>query len=65
LTTLILFGAVYAFIFSFGTYYIHRLLRTGPVGSLATVPSRAVPNRPMSLVDPDPVPRRAYLEAGE
>jgi cytochrome bd ubiquinol oxidase subunit I len=65
LTTLILFGAVYAFIFSFGTYYIHRLLRAGPVGPLATVPSRAMPNRPMSLVDPDPVSRRAYLEAGE
>ena len=29
-TTLILFAAVYAFIFSFGIYYIYRLLRAGP-----------------------------------
>ncbi|WP_199763377.1 cytochrome ubiquinol oxidase subunit I, partial [Bradyrhizobium guangdongense] len=28
--SLILFVAVYAFIFSFGTYYIYRLLRAGP-----------------------------------
>src|SRR6201993_3101113 len=30
LTSLILFCAVYVFIFSFGTYYIYRLLRGGP-----------------------------------
>ena len=65
LTTLILFGLVYVFIFSFGIYYIHRLLRTGPTGSLAAVPSRATPNRPMSLADEESVSRHAYLEAGE
>ena len=32
MTSLILFVAVYAFIFSFGTYYIYRLLRAGPAG---------------------------------
>ena len=65
LTTLILFGAVYAFIFSFGTLYIYRLLRAGPAGSLAAVPTRATPNRPMSLAGSEGISRRAYLEAGE
>ena len=32
MTSLILFVAVYVFIFSFGTYYIYRLLRAGPAG---------------------------------
>jgi cytochrome bd ubiquinol oxidase subunit I len=65
LTTLILFGAIYTFIFSFGTYYIYRLLRAGPAGSLAAIPTRGTPNRPLSLADQAPVSRRAYLEAGE
>lgn len=64
-TTLILFAAVYAFIFSFGIYYIYRLLRAGPAGSLTTVPAGAVPNRPMSLADPKPAPRPHYAQAGE
>ena len=64
-TTLILFAAVYAFIFSFGIYYIYRLLRVGPAGSLATVPAGAMPNRPMSLADPKPAPRPHYAQAGE
>ena len=29
-TSLVLFAVVYAFIFSFGIYYIHQLLRAGP-----------------------------------
>jgi cytochrome bd ubiquinol oxidase subunit I len=49
--SLVVFCAVYAFIFAFGTLYIYRLLRAGPVGSLVLPPSAAVPNRPMSLVD--------------
>ncbi len=65
MTTLILFGAVYMLIFSFGTYYIHRLLRAGPGGSLAAVPTRDAPNRPMSLADREPLSPHAYLEAGE
>src|SRR5262249_54099787 len=32
LTSLVVFCAVYSFIFVFGTYYIHRLLRAGPEG---------------------------------
>jgi cytochrome bd ubiquinol oxidase subunit I len=49
--SLIVFCAVYTFIFAFGVFYIHRLLRAGPVGSLAQPPAAAVPNRPMSVVD--------------
>jgi cytochrome d ubiquinol oxidase subunit I len=51
LTSLIVFGVVYSFIFAFGTYYIHRLLRAGPEGLLVLPPVGAIPNRPMSVVD--------------
>jgi cytochrome d ubiquinol oxidase subunit I len=64
-TSLILFALVYAFIFSFGIYYIYRLLRAGPGGSLAAVPTEAMPNRPMSLADPESVPYRHFVQAGE
>ena len=56
--------AVYAFIFSFGIYYIYRLLRAGP-GALAAVPADAMPNRPMSLADPKPVCTSHFIQAGE
>jgi cytochrome d ubiquinol oxidase subunit I len=49
--SLIVFCAVYAFIFAFGVFYIYQLLRAGPVVSLARPPVVAVPNRPMSVVD--------------
>ena len=49
--SLIVFCAVYAFIFAFGVFYIYQLLRAGPVVSLARPPVAAVPNRPMSVVD--------------
>ena len=50
LTSLVVFCVVYSFIFVFGTYYIHRLLRAGPEGRLVLPPAAAVPNRPMSVV---------------
>jgi cytochrome d ubiquinol oxidase subunit I len=53
LISLILFCAVYVFIFSFGTYYIYRLLRGGP------------PNRPMPVVHQEPVAAPGYIAAGE
>ena len=62
--SLILFAVVYAFIFSFGIYYIFRLLRAGPDRSLAAVPANAMPNRPMSLADPKSV-SPTYVEGGE
>jgi len=49
--SLVVFCAVYSFIFLFGTFYIYRLLRTGPVGDLVLPPIAARPNRPMSVVD--------------
>src|ERR1700719_1779484 len=49
--SLIVFCAVYSFIFAFGVFYIYRLLRIGPVGRLAEPAAAAVPNRPLSVVD--------------
>jgi cytochrome d ubiquinol oxidase subunit I len=53
--SLVIFCAVYAFIFLFGTFYIYRLIRTGARGKLFEVPHTAVPNRPMSLADEGPI----------
>src|SRR6202008_2230855 len=53
LTSLILFCAVYVFIFSFGTYSIYRLLRGGPS------------NWSMSVVHQEPVAAAGYIAAGE
>jgi cytochrome bd ubiquinol oxidase subunit I len=64
MASLILFVAVYAFIFSFGTYYIYRLLRAGPAGLGGKPLHVPVPNRPMSLADQVPA-ARSYLEARE
>jgi len=47
--SLIVYCMVYIFIFAFGTFYIYRLLRMGPVGHLVLPPKSAIPNRPMSL----------------
>jgi cytochrome bd ubiquinol oxidase subunit I len=47
--SLAVFCVVYIFIFAFGAFYIHRLLRAGPVGPLVLPPEAAVPNRPMSV----------------
>jgi cytochrome bd ubiquinol oxidase subunit I len=49
--SLLVFCAVYSFIYGFGLIYIYRLLRVGPVGRLALPPVAAIPNRPMSVVD--------------
>jgi cytochrome d ubiquinol oxidase subunit I len=49
--SLIVFCLVYTFIFAFGTFYIYRLLRTGPIEGLVQPPVAAIPNRPMSVVD--------------
>jgi cytochrome d ubiquinol oxidase subunit I len=63
--SLVVFCAVYVFIFSFGTLYIYRLLRVGPVGDLVRPPIAAVPNRPMSVVDERPTPSVGHLVAGD
>lgn len=64
MTSLVLFGVVYLFIFSFGTFYIYRLLRTGPTRLVVEAPHGASPNRPMSLADPKLI-QSVYPSAGE
>jgi cytochrome d ubiquinol oxidase subunit I len=49
--SLIVFCTIYSFIFAFGTFYIYRLLRAGPVGRLILPSAEALPNRPMSVLD--------------
>jgi cytochrome d ubiquinol oxidase subunit I len=63
--SLVVFCAVYTFIFSFGTLYIYQLLRAGPAGYLIEPPSAAVPNRPMSLASEGVTPKHIYTDAGE
>jgi cytochrome bd ubiquinol oxidase subunit I len=63
--SLVIFCAVYAFIFMFGTFYIYRLIRTGPVRTPFATPRLAVPNRPMSLADQELIEDPSHLVAGE
>jgi cytochrome d ubiquinol oxidase subunit I len=66
LTSLVVFCALYSFIFAFGTYYIYRLLRAGPEGRLVLPPTAAIPNRPMSVADEHHLsPDARHLAAGE
>jgi cytochrome bd ubiquinol oxidase subunit I len=63
--SLIVFCAVYSFIFAFGVFYIYRLLRAGPTGPLALPPAAAIPNRPMSVVDERAASGPHHFAAGE
>ena len=49
--SLLVFCSLYSFLFGFGIYYVHQLLRAGPVGPLVLPPAAATPNRPMSVVE--------------
>src|SRR5260221_7733160 len=51
--SLVVYCVIYSFIFIFGTLYIYRLLRIGPVGPLVAAPLEATPNRPMSVARGD------------
>jgi len=63
--SIIVFCAIYTFIFAFGIFYIYRLLRAGPVGHLVLPPAAAIPNRPLSIVH-EPVTAAALrVPAGE
>jgi cytochrome d ubiquinol oxidase subunit I len=53
--SLIIFCAVYSFIFLFGTFYIYRLIRSGPARKPFETPLVPVPSRPMSLADEETV----------
>ena len=48
----------------FGTFYIYRLLRTGPAGQPFEVPHLAVPNRPMSLADEELAQEPSHARCG-
>jgi len=63
--SLIIFCAVYSFIFVFGIFYIYRLLRAGPAGRLIVSPAAAAPNRPMSVVDEPVASGQHHLSVGE
>ncbi len=63
--SLVVFCSVYSFIFAFGTFYIYRLLRQGPVGRLILPPADAIPNRPMSVVDNTVARNLHHVAAGE
>jgi cytochrome d ubiquinol oxidase subunit I len=63
--SLVIFCAIYAFIFAFGTFYIYRLVRTGPTGRLFDTPRLAVPSRPISLADTAPIHQPSHAGAGE
>jgi cytochrome bd ubiquinol oxidase subunit I len=60
--SLVIFALVYTFIFSFGIFYIYRLMRTGLVPPMVTPAFAAVPNRPLSLAGEG---ERVLAEAGE
>ena len=63
--SLAVFCAIYTFIFAFGIFYIYRLLRAGPAGTLIEPASAAVPNRPMSVAHHALSSDASYVEAGE
>jgi cytochrome d ubiquinol oxidase subunit I len=63
--SLTIFCSVYAFIFLFGTFYIYRLIRIGPVRKPFQVAHLVVPNRPMSLADEEPIQELGHLVGGE
>jgi cytochrome bd ubiquinol oxidase subunit I len=66
LTSLIVFCAVYSFIFIFGVVYIYRLLHAGPGGRLVLPPSSAVARRPMSVFAEPVAPSSSHqVSAGE
>jgi cytochrome d ubiquinol oxidase subunit I len=65
MTSLLVFCAVYSFIFAFGTLYIYRLLRAGPAGNLVLPPVEATPNRPMSVVKEPLTPGPRRVPTGE
>jgi cytochrome d ubiquinol oxidase subunit I len=75
--TLVIFAAVYALIFLFGSIYIYRLQRRGPAALTALEASTSNPKRPLSVPGTSPgvpsppatygdaTPRPTTLEAGE
>jgi cytochrome bd ubiquinol oxidase subunit I len=61
LTSLVVYCAIYSFIFGFGTYYIYRLLREGPAGHLLL---QVTPERP-EFVEELEIGHAVHVPAGE
>ncbi|HUI14759.1 MAG TPA: cytochrome ubiquinol oxidase subunit I [Xanthobacteraceae bacterium] len=62
--SLVVYCAVYVFIFAFGIVFIYRLLRAGPKGQVV-LSSSATPKRQMSVVDAPITTAIPQLTAGE
>jgi cytochrome bd ubiquinol oxidase subunit I len=61
-TTLVIFAAVYALIFLFGTLYIYRLLRRGPVILPPYADAATNPKRPLAIPGHSPgVPAAQHI----
>jgi len=63
--SLVVYCALYSFIFAFGTLYIYRLLRAGPAGHLVMPSVAAIPNRPMSVIEQPLGPDARRIVTGE
>jgi cytochrome d ubiquinol oxidase subunit I len=63
--SLIVYCAIYTFIFAFGIYYIYRLLRAGPVGRGMLPPSAAILSPPLFVGDEPDTAEALHLPAGE
>src|SRR5258708_16041938 len=63
--SLIVFCAVYSFIFAFGVLYIYRLLRVGPARNLVLPPAAPIPNPAMSAIAGPIPPCPHHLAIGE
>ena len=64
-TSLAVFGSVYALIFVFGTVYIYRLLRAGPVPVNANPGSASNAKRPLAVPGDSPRPGRPVMSPAE
>jgi cytochrome bd ubiquinol oxidase subunit I len=63
--SLVVFCALYLFIFSFGAFYIYRLLRAGPAKAFVLLPKSAIQNQPMSVVHAQDTSGVFHMQAGE
>ncbi len=63
--SLVIYCAIYSFIFAFGIFYIYRLLRAGPAGRLVLPSTGATANRPMSVVDDALAPHARHAAGAE
>jgi cytochrome d ubiquinol oxidase subunit I len=62
LTSLIFFGIIYVVIFSFGTLFIYRMLRTGPSAGAPPLTTNA--KRPLALAGDSPEAETVAMEGG-